>query len=537
MYIQPLLNRRPLLPDESLPSLFSRLARANYYKNPAEVVAICLNHLPQNDNLFLPTHAETWSVLTAVTRLPVLALYEATFHRYAATLALPGKEPQRVTFPDGQERPLLPQRLQREHLLPLHDAQFCPQCLRENGYHRLVWLNVVAAACIRHECLLQKGCPDCGQKLSVQAIVEGKCEQCRFDLVASPVQCLGDDSWGLFSQQLLQSWWSDVAPPAPPDQTTILQQPPAPLLELLRGLAKATSRWSESALHPAPISDLVRRKRGTIRLLPLQVYRSYATAMKGLVDWPVGFHRFLNVHRTQVKAPAGQVTKELAPLYLMWVEGRWRRDEFAFVQEAFDDFLIATYPLTRSVTHLDRYRRSQFLRNRFPCLTEGEAAEWLGVEPEIVRRLVEVGLLVPDEARRLPGHMSVRVVRRIEFDELRKRWEAGIPIVDLAQILGVGEGIVGDLVSAGILAHHHQESLAGDNPPLIGKDAVNTFVRKLAPYPALPHSLGETASLGQLAKSDEEVVRLVRKVVDGQLVGLGLWGSLYDLQVAGRERT
>ncbi len=87
--IRPLLNRRPLLPNESLPSLFVRLRDANYYWDKGAIISLCLSHLRSNENVCHPQTPDAWRVIQAVTQLPVPHIHLATFHRYALVLRFP----------------------------------------------------------------------------------------------------------------------------------------------------------------------------------------------------------------------------------------------------------------------------------------------------------------------------------------------------------------------------------------------------------------------------------------------------------------
>lgn len=118
MPIRPLLNRCPLEPDESLPSLLARLQAANYYTSPRAMADVCRPHLPPGENQSLSHLAETWPVLSAVTRLPPTDLYHASFHPYAPALALPWETVSSVSLPDGVEVPLLSARMRRLFLRP-----------------------------------------------------------------------------------------------------------------------------------------------------------------------------------------------------------------------------------------------------------------------------------------------------------------------------------------------------------------------------------------------------------------------------------
>lgn len=536
MNIRPLLNRHPLQPGESLSSLWVRLQAANYYRSSQAIADICRPHLPPGENFHLPHLAETWPVLAALTRLPAADLYQASFHRYASALALPWETLAFISLPDGARVPLLSARLRRLFLRPLQDAQYCPVCLANGRYHRLRWLNLLVAICLHHACLMQCGCPNCSQKLPVSAIVAATCPACAYDLTTTPAISVSDDSCGLWVHHQLQSWWGDTSAPPLPDQVTMPAQPAPILLEGLRVLATMAARLPEAMRHMPPSSDLP-LEPVNLRALPtpLQVYRTYATAMNAMVNWPQAFHQFLDTYRQRPGVAAGQVTDEFAPLYLHWLEKRWQRPEFTFIQAAFDDFLLANYPLSRSITRLDRYRRSQALRDRFPYLTQAEAAERLGVEPEIVHRLVDEGILVDyerGEGQQRHWHQRLRIVRRLEFIDLQRQWQAGIPLEDAARILDVDEQIVENLVKASLLTKCGHTSDVDDSLWLIDTLSLNTLVRGLKRYPVTPYHFGSPVTLWELMEKGYDPLQVLQQILVGEVTAVWFGGALYSLWVS-----
>jgi hypothetical protein len=531
MPIRPLLNRCPLEPDESLPSLLARLQVANYYASPRAMADICRPHLPSGENLHLPHLAETWPVLSEVTRLPPADLYHASFHPYATALALPWETVSHVSLPDGEQVPLLSARMRRLFLRPLQDAQYCPACLADGRYHRRQWWNLLAAICPQHACLLQRGCPHCQQKLPVAAIVTGQCPSCAGDLTAAPFVSVSHDNWGLWVHRQLHAWWGDTPASALPNQVTIPNQTTSVLLEVLRGLVTAAAKLPEEQLHMIP--HVVHLSSHPHELPPpVRVYQTYATVMKALVNWPQGFHDFLATYRQRPGVAIGQVTVEFDPLYRNLLEEKWQRPEFTFIQDAFDDFLVANYPVSRSVTSLDRYQRSQELRDRFPYLTQAEAAERLGIELETAQRLVEVGMLVDyerGEGQQRHWHQRLRIVRRTEFVDLQKRWQMGVPLADVARILDVDNRVIENLLDAALLTQ--------DNAPVghVEKVSLNAFGRRLHRYPVIPCNFGKPVTLWELVEAGYDLVRVLQQVLAGKVMAVWLGGSLYSLWLSQDE--
>jgi predicted DNA-binding protein (UPF0251 family) len=256
--------------------------------------------------------------------------------------------------------------------------------------------------------------------------------------------------------------------------------------------------------------------------------------MKALVNWPQGFHRFLAAYGCRSDKEAVQITVAFTPLYLTWLEKRWLGPEFAFIQAAFAAYLAVHYPLSRSITRLHRYRRCVELRDRFPYLTQEEAAERLGVVPDVVQRLVEMGVLVDYEQGediQRHWHERLRFVRRFEFDALRKQWANGLSLTEAARLLDVEPEVVAQLVHASLL--DLQGSIAEeDTVRKVSLESLSTLFAGLNSYPGSSWMLMETIGLPQLVENGWNVVTVLQYVMNGDLASQWFGGGLYQARVS-----
>jgi hypothetical protein len=72
-----------------------------------------------------------------------------------------------VELPEGEVGLLLDTGLGRKQVRAATAALFCPLCLKEAAYHRLIWLPFAVSACLAHHCLLLDHCPACRRTVSV----------------------------------------------------------------------------------------------------------------------------------------------------------------------------------------------------------------------------------------------------------------------------------------------------------------------------------------------------------------------------------
>jgi|GEM_PF-3124326 len=68
-----------------------------------------------------------------------------------------------------------------EYMMLFHEVKFCPDCLKEDRYHRLHWSFYQTKICIKHKKILQKNCGYCGKEVDIRDIVNGTCS-CNNDL-------------------------------------------------------------------------------------------------------------------------------------------------------------------------------------------------------------------------------------------------------------------------------------------------------------------------------------------------------------------
>lgn len=492
----PLLCRSPLLPDESLPSLLARLTTLNSYSATDILKRLCLNGA--QDNLDRPSKAATFERIASLTKLSCQALHAATAHRFAETLTPPGAQIELLDFSFDETVPLLAPGVAFQQLRPASAVQFCPRCLEESAYHRVAWIPMAVAACLQHQCLLLDRCPDCCIPVAVQDIVDAYCHRCRYDLRQSSSASTEGDAWGRFSQRVIQAWLGLVPMPENGSSHPLPDQPPAVLYRLLDGL-----RWSITGvragwkyLHRLPQGALASRLLDPDARMPYQDFEGmslsfdttmkpdesyclYATALKGLVNWPKGFYEFLRAYRLRnVKGLHRRLDADFGDLYSQWLEKHWQ--SLAFVQKAFHQYLVDNYALSPSGVQSSHCQDDLGLAEGFTYTTVEEAARFLGVSPKIIERLVQAGLLLRYEFPEYLEETPDQFVRRAEVRELRNKWANGISLEDAARYLGLPQRDTLDLVSAGLLFAEHGPEVDGSSHWTFSKQAVTECYSEVA---------------------------------------------------------
>jgi hypothetical protein len=456
-----LMIRTAVLPGESLPSLFIRLARLNYYGTPDTLSQILREGVGEQvflkDRVVLPQRAETYQRLTNLTGIRIPDLYAASAHHFAAVLT-PPDHPMKFLETGGDiTGPLLAPALATKQLRPAHAGQFCPICLKNAGYHRLIWMPILASACLEHSCLFIDRCQQCNKSVSIREIVEARCRKCKGKLTETGVTFLGDDM-GLLFQRIFQSWFMRNTTSSAANLFLPKQQPGV-LYRVIDGLQWAARmlidlKWPYLHLPSVDSQDLTLEQCREQRVItPCESYRLYITAGKGIMNWPEGFYEFLDAYRSQMqhdKPLNGGPKADLGNLYTQWLQDYWRHPAFEFVHKAFEHYFTNTYSLSSAVMRSYLCQDNPVISEQFSHVNVAEAARLLGTTPKMINALLRAGKLTC-LALGLTGKRKYQFMNRAEVLEFRKRWNESVNRAETAEWLGITERMVIDLVKVGLL--------------------------------------------------------------------------------------
>jgi DNA-binding transcriptional MerR regulator len=456
---QPMLLRRTSLqPDESLPSLVIRLDLLNYEDSPGILPRIIREGIGGQpflrDQVMFPRRAVMFQRLARFTGVDISKIYASSNHRFAEVLTPPEQTIELEEIIGGAPVPLLAHSLAAKQLRPAHAGQFCPACLREAAYHRLIWMPLAVSACLKHRCLLMNRCQRCSRAVSIQDIVETECGRCGDHLAETELISLENDA-GLSFQHILQSWFMENITPDGPH--LLPQESPRVLYRVVDGLQWATrmlagSEWSY--LHHIETGPPLGQIKGQVVLAPHAYYCLYATVGKGVMNWPDGFYQFLDAYRTHMhrqQSPAGGPKADLGNLYTQWMQDYWHHPAFEFVHRAFERYFIRSYALSSAIARTNFCQERPDVMERLSLVNIAEAARLLKTTPIMITTPLKTGRLTY-QTREPVSKRQYRFVSRSEVLELRDVWDELVNRAQAAKWLGVTERMVVDLVSAGLLA-------------------------------------------------------------------------------------
>lgn len=481
--MKPLLVRSPLYPDESLLSLMVRLAELNGYSTPFTIVRLCKDNLGQKDNLTQPANTETYQVLQDLLGIDADRLYQATSHRFAGIIISPLREKRYLTLPSGNKMQSLPPRNSRIVFYE-RNAQFCPQCIQEEPYHRITWMLSPTIACIKHKCLLTKKCPNCHNKVDIRGIVESCCQKCKFNLAETETPRLASDKLGLLTQEIIQSWWqltpSNIVNAGIPEQPTIA------LFHIVRDLCRVAKSMQHSWHYRHNLSSedcLVEPHIWKSHKKIVQRYCQYTTACKALLDWPHGFYKLLDAYRLRdgrnVEIP--YIPDDLESVYKNCLEKNWRHPVFDFVQEAFNQYLRSNYAHTDTLRRVRRFREDPELQASFSYIAVSAAAKLLGISASKMTRLAKihqlVGYKVPEIA--LPVPRRNLLIKRDDVLALRNRWQEAVSLEDAANLIGASRSGALSILRHGLLEQIRGPGVDGGGTWWVSYASIQDFINKL----------------------------------------------------------
>ncbi len=461
MITQPLLSHPPLLPCESLPSLLVRLAQSNSYE-PRSILSTLIRgslNAGNTERLGFPSHVSIFESIAALTNLNTYELYNATPHHFAYVLTPPEHEIDYIELSQGISVPLLAKGVATNRVRSESAAQFCPLCLKDAPYHRLIWSSFASAACLQHKCLLMNSCPKCGEPIRIPEIIETHCSKCKTDITETEIISIEDDYFGMFTQLALQSWLMEGEHPGT-SQYVVVEQRPGILYRVVEGLRSALlyvdQHWS--LWHSANTEHYLLQlqpQRQSANLTPYQSYCLHATAFKGIINWPQGFHEFLSEYRNReskkrfrTHIPSSGIGDELGHLYGTWLRVYWYQPSFEFVQEAFHQYLVdnqASFPATK---RLRRFKDSPDLAKDLRYISINEAVQTLETTNLRLKSLIKSQRLIAYKAQDKPW---ATLLSQEDVLALRNEWNQVVSLKDVKIWLGLSKHVVLKLVQVDLL--------------------------------------------------------------------------------------
>lgn len=183
--------------DESLISYFIRLSE----KNGVNLLPL-LNRIKEVDNDYIqfseidiidkiPFKHINYNALERLLGINIDFLLKNTFYNFVERLS-DDSEVERARFISGIIR---------------KNFSYCPKCLEENMYYRLIWKIKEIKICNKHKIELLDSCPNCNHKITYDKITNlGICSNCGKKLLVDNKKEVLDINYFLYQKYLYESW-------------------------------------------------------------------------------------------------------------------------------------------------------------------------------------------------------------------------------------------------------------------------------------------------------------------------------------------
>jgi len=392
----------------------------------------------------------------------------------------------------------------------LHDPQYlraavspvCPACLAQHGYLRRGWQHIFVVGCPEHDCQLLDHCPDCGEALHDGAFSFERCE-CGYELAYAKTQ--GLSAIQRFVSARLQGDMrtiDGVAELGMPEDYSLL----GPLLFQLAARLDISSRIKPSKIaKPKTIAEALAFLDGTLTLF---------------ADWPHAFEVHVKRRIQAGKPTAMGLASRLGHWYMSLHALCRGQDCFAPVWQAFSDAVFDAFDGTLRGGGVLK-PSPQKLRTFLPVQ---EAARELGVSGPTLSSAIAAGE-VRARASERGTHYTVAMIERAEVTRVRTSREAWLSESRAAELLGVSETVLENLIRAGLVrVDTTWRSTFLKSGPVMAA-GLDELVQRLIGFIEPGPIFGETLTFNDLTArrtlDGKALIALYQAIFEGQIRPLG----------------
>ncbi len=469
-YVFPLPVRVVPEPWEDLASLLSRTAvqmgykKVNWLLRPED----CAYNRIDPDVCFLLQDA-AYQYLGHLLQLSEEALYKLTFHRFLLQMQIPDEV---QPTPSGYlQRPLFfpSGHATRQLFLSKSVARVCPTCLAEEPACGVLYWNIgPIVTCLKHRIFLVDCCPHCQRKIPRLRSVLTHCPRCSYgDYRLAATVNLPEEPLFLSSQALILAHLGVEEEYRGGVPTVYGESPlhgllPWQYFQLLKSFRNVLGPFfpNHPVLRTVVGPPIPSEGRASLRpRLSLGEWATFALTFRALfTSWPDNFIALLESLpsvQSRFSTRYKGLVNNFGELYEEYLYKRLKDPAFAFLREAFEDYLKKRYRRGRVSNLLRPFLGKDSTEVAAGCtyLTHHEAMELLGVREHNLSALVNRGTLhALRKPRGTKGKVSLWLIEKVDVEALLEEWKYLLSLDDVAQThLGVSKQQVLALTRAGLL--------------------------------------------------------------------------------------
>ncbi len=512
-------------PWEDLASLLSRTAVQMGYKQ--------VNWLLRPEDL---REDATYQYLEHLLQLSEETLYKLTFHRFLLQMQVPDEV---RPSPSGYlQRPLfLPKgHATRTHFLSQSDARVCPRCLAEEPACGVLYWNIGSVvACLKHHIFLVDSCPYCQSKIPLLRSALTHCPRCSSgDYRLAPTIDLPEEPLFLSNQALIlahldveEEYRGDM--PTEYGESPLYGLLPWQYFQLLKSFRKVLEPFfpNHPLLQTVAGPPLPSERRARINFkLSLGEWATFALTFHTLfTSWPDNFIALLESLPSVQSRVSGNnlLSKHFGELYKQYLYKRLKDPAFAFLREAFEDYLKKHYRGGRVSNRLLPFLgmdNTEVATQGF-YVTRRQATKLLGVREYNLSALVNNGTLrVLREPIGTKGKVSLWLIEKADVEALLEEWKNLISLDAVAQMyLGVSKRQVLALTRADLLLPVRGRNVDGSLTWYYKREEIERLETELLRYAdKAVSSASECVPLSNIASSiGLSLVKSLKVILGGHL--------------------
>jgi transposase-like protein/integrase len=396
------------------------------------------------------------------------ALYKLTCHRFLLQMQAPDEV---QPSPSGYlQRPLFLPRghVTRTLFLSQLAVRVCPKCLAEEPPCGVLFWNIgPVVACLKHRIFLVDCCPYCQGKIPLLRSVLTHCPRCSSgDYRLAPTVDLPEEPLFLSNQALIlahlgveEEYRGDM--PTEYGESPLYGLLPWQYFQLLKAFRHVLDPFfpNHPLLQTVAGPPLPSERRASVNFKSsLGEWATFGLTFHALfTSWPDNFIALLESLLSVQSRFSGKnlLSRHFGELYRKYLYNRLKDPAFAFLREAFEDYLKKRYRGGRVSNRLLPFRGmdSTEVATQGSYVTRRQARQLLGVQEQNLSALVSNGTLrTLREPIGTKGKVNLWIIEKANVEALLEEWKNLLSLDAVAQLyLGVSKQQVLALTRADLL--------------------------------------------------------------------------------------
>ncbi|AND41443.1 TniQ family protein [Cytobacillus oceanisediminis] len=450
--MKPLLNRVVGKKNESLYSLLFRAARENYYDHLGSMLKEIAATIYNTNCNYLREEYGSTHVFKELSRSLKLDVSKYILNKYDDILV-------DIVSPNGEVSSLF----QSHRVYQKYHTKYCPECIKNDYYHRLDWDLSLITLCNEHKIKLIDVCPNCKRKILLGRFMADKCK-CSFRFSATETIDKENEVMVLEAQKAIFNYLHGVDMQQFKNVSLTAQEYFFLFFYLCKAMDNRKVEYFTSFNHISQLKKL--NFNGNKNIDSMRLMNTIAHFC--IIDPFDYFHELLKCVDSLRKQK--QDTYFRVANYLKKVINH---PKGSIYQQAYDNYLNE---LTDENIN-QRYKIKSKLKEK-KYVTRTEALKILNTEWKVILNLCQYNLLKQRIIKR--KERTVKLIERESLERYIKMKEESLSLSALGRFIGANFYTTRGLVEKDIIMAEHGPGIEGYPIWYIRKERGEEFLNKLS---------------------------------------------------------